>query len=86
MLSERTGEPGTGMLYLNRRAGEAVIVNNAIEVRVVSVRGRTVRLGFSFPADASVLREEVFLQIRRENEAAALTAAQALTGLGPPHP
>jgi carbon storage regulator len=78
MLSERRSEPRTEMLYLNRRAGEAVIVNNAIEVRVIEVRGRTVRLGFSFPADATVLREEVYLQIRGENQAAARTAAQAL--------
>lgn len=63
------------MLYLTRRAGEAVIINNAIEVRVVEVRGRTVRLGFRFPPEASVLREEVFLQIRSENEAAAKAAA-----------
>jgi carbon storage regulator len=81
MLSERKGEPRVIMLYLNRRAGEAVIVNNAIEVRVVEVRGRTVRLGFSFPPDVSVLREEVFLQIRGENEAAAHTAAQTLIDL-----
>lgn len=46
------------MLYLNRRAGEAVIINNAIEVRVVEVRGKAVRLGFRFPAEASVLRSE----------------------------
>lgn len=63
------------MLYLSRRVGEAVIINNAIEVRVVEVKGRTVKLGFVFPADASVLREEVFAQVRRENEAAAETAA-----------
>jgi carbon storage regulator len=63
------------MLYLTRRAGEAVIINNAIEVRVVEVRGRTVRLGFRFPPEASVLREEVFLQICSENEAAAKAAA-----------
>ncbi len=78
------------MLYLTRRAGEAVIINNAIEVRVVEVRGRTVRLGFRFPPEASVLREEVFVQVRAENEAAARAAAEApldlalLTGgLGP---
>ncbi len=80
MLSERKGEPRVIMLYLNRRAGEAVIVNNAIEVRVVEVRGRTVRLGFSFPPDVSVLREEVFLQICSENEAAAHAATQMLIG------
>ena len=66
------------MLYLTRRAGEAVIINNAIEVRVVEVRGRTVRLGFRFPADATVLREELFVQISSENEAAARGAEDAL--------
>ena len=59
------------MLYLTRRAGEAVIINNAIEVRVVEVRGKAVRLGVRFPAEASVLREELFLQISGENVAAA---------------
>jgi carbon storage regulator len=86
MLGERKGEPRAIMLYLNRRAGEAVIVNNAIEVRVVEIRGRMVRLGFNFPANATVLREEVFLQIRGENEEAALTAACALANLDGPRP
>lgn len=65
------------MLYLTRRAGEAVIINNTIEVRIIEVRGRAVRLGFSFPPEATVLREEVFEQIRQANEAAARTAADA---------
>ena len=74
------------MLYLSRRVGEAVIINNAIEVRVIEVRGKTVKLGFTFPAEASVLREEVFAQVRRENEAAAEAAAgltEAAAGLAP---
>ena len=50
--------------YLSRRVGEAVIINNAIEVRVVEVKGKTVKLGLTFPPEASVLREEVFVQIR----------------------
>lgn len=67
------------MLYLTRRAGEAVIINSTIEVRVVEVRGRSVKLGLTFPPDVSVLREEVFLQVKRENEA-ALAAARTLMG------
>ena len=37
------------MLYLNRKVGEAVIVNHDIEVRVVAISGKTVKLGFTFP-------------------------------------
>jgi carbon storage regulator len=69
------------MLYLTRRTGEAVIINNAIEVRVVELKGKSVKLGFTFPADATVLREEVFLQIKAENEAAANASVEALRGM-----
>lgn len=76
------------MLYLTRRPGEAVIINNTIEVRVVELRGKAVKLGFSFPAGCSVLREELFVQIRAENEAAAQAAEElrqaASGGLEPP--
>lgn len=71
------------MLYLTRRPGEAVIINNEIEVRVVELKGRTVKLGFTFPADASVVREEVFLQIKQANEQAAADAGALLDGDGP---
>ena len=46
--------------------------------RVVAVRGKTVRLGLRFPREVSVLREEVFLQIREVNESAARAAARLL--------
>jgi carbon storage regulator len=60
------------MLYLNRKVGEAVIVNHEIEVRVVAIW--TVKLGFTFPAEASVLREKVVEAIKLANRAAAKTA------------
>ena len=59
------------MLYLNRKPGEAVIINHEIEVRVIEVRGRTVKLGFSFPPEATVLRAEVVEAVMRANQAAA---------------
>ena len=62
------------MLYLNRKLGEAVIINHDIEVRVVAITGKTVKLGFTFPPEASVLREEVVEAIKLANRAAARTA------------
>jgi carbon storage regulator len=64
------------MLYLTRKLGQAVIIDNVIEVRVVELRGRTVKLGFSFPPEVSVLREEVVLQVRAETLDAARAAAE----------
>ena len=58
------------MLYLNRKPGDAVIINHNIEVKVIEVRGKTVKLGFDFPAEASVLRAEVVAQIKEANRRA----------------
>jgi carbon storage regulator len=58
-----------------------VIVNASIEIRVVEVRGKTVKLGFSFPPEASVLRAEVVEAIKEENRA-AVDAVRALPAAG----
>ena len=66
------------MLYLTRKVGESVVINGSIEVTVIEVRGRSVRLGFTFPSDATVLRREIYDRVREENEAAAAGARKAL--------
>lgn len=68
------------MLYITRKPGQAVIVDHAVEVRVIEVRGRTVRLGFRFPPTSSVLREEVYRQVERANAKAAACARAFLEG------
>lgn len=62
------------MLYLTRKVGESVMVNENIEVTVVAVRGKTVKLGFVFPSEVSVMRREIFERIQEENRAAAAAA------------
>ena len=59
------------MLYLTRKVGEAVIINDKIELTVIEVRGKSAKLGFTFPPDASVLRKELYDRIKQENLAAA---------------
>lgn len=59
------------MLYLTRKIGESVIINDDIEVTVIDIRGKSIKLGFTFPAEASVLRREIYERIQAENEARA---------------
>jgi carbon storage regulator len=68
------------MLYLTRKVGESVVVNDNIEITVVEVRGRTIKLGFTFPPDVTVLRRELYDKIQAENRAAAATDAGILSG------
>ncbi|HET9072992.1 MAG TPA: carbon storage regulator CsrA [Solirubrobacteraceae bacterium] len=59
------------MLRIKRRAGERVIVGDDVVIEVLEVRGGTVRLGIEAPRSVPVYREEIWLEIKRENEASA---------------
>lgn len=59
------------MLALTRKKGESVVLNNNIEVTVLEIRGDQVKLGIKAPRQVPVYRKEVYLQIQKENEAAA---------------
>ena len=63
------------MLYLTRKIGESVVINEDIEVTVIDIRGKTIKLGFTFPASATVLRREIYECIQEENRAAAASGA-----------
>lgn len=62
------------MLYLTRKIGESVVINDTIEVTVVEVRGKAIKLGFTFPPEVSVLRREIHDRVKEENRAAAAAA------------
>ena len=59
-----------GMLALTRKKGEALVINNNIEVTVLEIRGDQIKLGIAAPREVPVYRKEVYLQIQKENEAA----------------
>ncbi len=54
------------MLYLTRKIGDSIIINDDIEVTVVDVRGKSIKLGLTFPEDVSVYRQEVYERIQAE--------------------
>ena len=58
------------MLALTRKKGEALVINNNIEIAVLEIRGDQIKIGISAPKDVPIYRKEVYLQIQQENEAA----------------
>lgn len=68
------------MLYLTRKVGESVLINEDIEVTVVEVRGKSIKLGFDFPNGVSVLRRELYDKIQKENLEAAQIDPSLLEG------
>jgi carbon storage regulator len=65
------------MLNITRRRGERIIVGDDIFVSVLEVSGQTVRLGIDAPRSVRVYREELWLEIKAQNEAAVQAAAGA---------
>lgn len=56
------------MLALTRKKGEALVLNNNIEVTILEIRGDQVKIGISAPKEVPIYRKEVYLQIQKENE------------------
>ena len=65
------------MLFISRKLEESIIINNNIELKVLEIKGKTVKLGFNFPKDASVLRKELYDKILAENVAASKSGGSA---------
>jgi carbon storage regulator len=66
------------MLRITRRAGERIMLGDDVVVEVVEVRGGTVRLGIDAPRSLPVYREELWLEVKRENEEAARAAGDRM--------
>ncbi len=58
------------MLVLTRKRNESIIISDEIKVTIVEVKGDQVKLGITAPKEVTVHREEIYLEIQRENKLA----------------
>ena len=70
------------MLILSRKAGESLLLDGGIEIKITEIYGDKVRIGISAPADVKVYRKELYATIQ-ENQSAAQVAvsSDAVRGL-----
>jgi len=47
------------MLVLSRKVGEEIVIGGTIRVRVLSIQGGQIRLGFDAPREVNIQREEL---------------------------
>ena len=55
------------MLFLTRKVGESIMINDDVSITVIQVSGRTVKLGINYPKHIRVFRQEIYDRIRQEN-------------------
>ena len=60
------------MLVLGRKKGESIVINDEIELKIISIEGDTVKLGVEAPKNIAIHRKEVYEAIQSENKLAAI--------------
>jgi len=55
------------MLVLTRQKDESIIIGDDIEITIIDVRGKKVRLGITAPKNIPIHRKEVYDVIQKEN-------------------
>jgi len=60
------------MLVLTRKPGQSVYIGDNVKLTLMEIRGNQVRVGIDAPPNVRIYREEIYLQILEENQAAAV--------------
>lgn len=69
------------MLVLSRKKGESIIIQDQIELTVLSVDGDTIKIGISAPKHVDIFRKEVYLSIQEANRESAAPLQSDLNAL-----
>jgi carbon storage regulator len=70
------------MLVLSRKIGEGIRIGSDVEIKILEIKGDTIKIGIVAPKDLSIWRNELFEEISAEN----LRAATRSVSLTPDYP
>jgi len=66
------------MLVLARRVGQQIRIADEVEIKILEVVGKKVRLGISAPSDVPVHREEVYQRLEEDPPLSKLLETDAV--------
>ncbi|MCK4257411.1 MAG: carbon storage regulator CsrA [Halanaerobiales bacterium] len=58
------------MLILTRRKDESILIGDNIKIKILDVQNNNVKIGIEAPKELTILREELVLEVQRENQRA----------------
>jgi carbon storage regulator len=61
------------VLIITRRPNQKIMLGDDVTIHVMEVSGSNVRLGIEAPKSVPIYREEIWIAVKQENEAAATT-------------
>lgn len=60
------------MLVLSRKPNESIKIGKDIEIRIIEVKGETIRIGIEAPKSVEILRGELIQSISESNTEAVI--------------
>lgn len=60
------------LLVITRKKGESLLIGDDIEITVVKVDEGSVKLSISAPKNVTILRKELYKEVREENKLATM--------------
>ena len=64
------------MLVLSRKTNESIVIDGKIFLNILRLEGDSVKVGIKAPKHVSVLRKEIYDEIRDSNRAAATNSSK----------
>ena len=58
------------MLIVTRKKGQSIMIGDDIEITVSKLDDGSVKLGINAPKDMTILRKELYEEVKNENKAA----------------
>ncbi|MEK4406544.1 carbon storage regulator CsrA [Sporosarcina sp. FSL K6-6792] len=69
------------MLVLSRKTNETIQIGDDIQLRILEVKGDTVRIGIEAPKSVDILRGELVLSISQSNAEATIVDSNLFSKL-----
>lgn len=69
------------MLVVSRKKGEAIVINDDIEIIVSEIKGNQVKLGVQTSKKNKVYRKELYLKIKQANQSSVNVDPRGLDSL-----
>lgn len=64
------------MLVLSRKENEVLVINKNIEIKILEITGKTVKIGIEAPEGIKVLRKELIEEVSENNHAAKINLGE----------
>jgi carbon storage regulator len=69
------------MLVIGRRKGESLLIGEDVEITIIKIENGTVKIAINAPKEINILRKELYIDVKEENQRAMVFDSSVLEKL-----